>query len=283
MTHIHIIGDQGQRKYDEDLVSQVNQEIEAKVRREELEKKIGDLQARLESEQENPKPKFKNFTIDELVIAGREYIWLPQTKSQFTIEHPTLGGDGIGIAKQKQHHGKNWYQAHAELHGSGLYMLRIDEFVQFLNLLRRSDVVYDLAGNRITKDESRSIYGEITEHRDPWRGEWLDVNFKVGPLTNKLRLNTNHRTDGKLVPLSSEELESCVMKDCYIDLLSSTNSQGLPTKESNSQVFWFEHPRSNNDSVTRFIALNSGARLNCYWSPESTNAALTVRPSIKLK
>src|SRR3989338_169772 len=139
--NINIIGDQGQRKYDEDLASQVNAEIEAEERREEIEKRRADLQARLQGEKQNPKPKFKNFTIDELIIAGREYIWLPQPKSQFTIEHPTLGGDGIGIAKQKQHQSRDWYQAHAELHQSGLYMLTISEYVEFLTKLL-DDSVY---------------------------------------------------------------------------------------------------------------------------------------------
>ena len=48
--NLETIGDQGSKKYDEGLVNQVNEQIEAQARREELEKRRANLQARQEAE-----------------------------------------------------------------------------------------------------------------------------------------------------------------------------------------------------------------------------------------
>ena len=286
---IHIIGDQRSKRFDEDLVNQVNAEVEAQTKREELEKRKAELleKSKPQTEAQNPQPTEKPRPIPLLEtlanIKEEDYIWLPLPKTEYTLDHinPKLG-DGIAVAKQKQHHGKNWYQAHAELHQSGLSMLRIDEFIHFLNLLR-SDVVYDLAGNRISKGELRSIYDEITQNKDPVRSELLDADFKI--YNQRLHLNTNHRTNNnnKLEPRTIRELEACITEDCHVDLLGSANSQGLPTKRTNSGVFHFYHPRSDNNSVAWFGAYAGGAELICNGDPDGTYAALAVRPSIKQK
>src|SRR3989344_861164 len=51
--NLETIGDQGQRKYDEDLINQVNQEIEAEARREEIEKRRAELQAKQQERRNN--------------------------------------------------------------------------------------------------------------------------------------------------------------------------------------------------------------------------------------
>ena len=48
--NLEIIGDQGSRRYDEDLASQVNEQVEAQARREEIEKRQAKQQERRNNE-----------------------------------------------------------------------------------------------------------------------------------------------------------------------------------------------------------------------------------------
>ena len=155
-------------------------------------------------------------------------------------------------------------------------MLLIPEFLDLLRVLQSRNVK-DGLGNKLSPLEVDTLYKEITERRSPWRGEWLDADFKV--INDSLYINYGHQVnqDGTLVPQVSERLETCVIKNSYVDLLGSANRQGLPTKTSEKRDFYFCYPISDNNSVAGFFANNDWVYLNCYVTPMITYASLGVR------
>ena len=171
------------------------------------------------------------------------------------------------VAKGKTLHGKNWYEAHKELHKQGLQMLTIPEFIEFIKYLKRNP----------TKD-SEKILDEILTARKPWRGEWLDADFKF--IDDKLHINYNYRTiNGELKPLNSEPLEDCLMenKEPGIDLeywLNNPTKQGLPRKDTPGGKLYYWCPVKDNDSVGGFYANSDGAELHYNWSSDGHPSVL---------
>ena len=179
------------------------------------------------------------------------------------------------ISKERKYLGKNWQEAHEELAKEDFNMLTIRQFVDFLKLLK-SENVYDENKNRISDEETKLILDDILTQRAPYRGEWLDADFKV--INNKLQVNYNHKyTNGELIPQKSEPLEACLMEDVYVDLFSA-NRQGLPTKKSKSQEICFYYPRYDNNSVAGFGAYSGGVDLDCGGGPQGSDPGLGVRP-----
>ena len=139
-------------------------------------------------------------------------------------------------------------------------MLKINEFREFL---------------KYTKENHKDIYNEITEVNSPWRGEWLDANFKVEK--NELYLLTENES-------KKEKLEDCLMEDKNLGILledwingKNISSQGLPNKNISSGNLYYWYPRSDNNSVARFIANGDRADLDCNRYPFFTGSNLGVR------
>ena len=165
------------------------------------------------------------------------------------------------IAKERTHLNKNWKDCWTELQSQNYQMLKINEFREFL---------------KYTKENHKDIYNEITEVNSPWRGEWLDANFKVEK--NELYLLTENES-------KKEKLEDCLMEDKNLGILledwingKNISSQGLPNKNISSGSLYYWHPRSDNNSVARFSAGSGRANLGCYGNPSGTLSSLGVRP-----
>jgi len=164
------------------------------------------------------------------------------------------------IAKERTHLNKNWKDCWTELQSQNYQMLKINEFREFL---------------KYTKENHKDIYNEITEVNSPWRGEWLDANFKVQK--NELYLLTENES-------KKEKLEDCLMEDKTpgIDLNDWINgknisSQGLPNKNISSGSLYYWHPRSDNNSVARFGAYDGRTLLGCCRDPSYADSGLGVR------
>lgn len=101
-------------------------------------------------------PKRKEAPLEEKVTNLEGFIYVPSIK--------------LYVAKERSLLGKNWYQAHEELHRQGLQMLTIRQFVDFILYLKQ---------NKSNIPEAERILGEILTPREPYRfgGEWLDARF----------------------------------------------------------------------------------------------------------
>ncbi len=182
------------------------------------------------------------------------------------------------VAKKRTHQGSNWYEAHQSLHQENARMMIIREFVDFLALLKTGNALDGLE-QRLSEDEVKGIYKDITEKKDPYRAEWLDADFKV--VDGRLHINYNHRNvNEKLQPQNSEPLEGCVMENSYVDLIGSANTQGLPTRGSNNQEFYYWKPLEDNNSVAWFLAGSGRVCLGCGWDPGGSVASLGVRAAL---
>ena len=164
------------------------------------------------------------------------------------------------VAKERTHLNKNWKDCWTELQSQNYQMLKINEFREFL---------------KYTKENHKDIYNEITEVNSPWRGEWLDANFKVEK--NELYLLTENES-------KKEKLEDCLMKDKNPGILledwingKNISSQGLPNKNISSGSLYYWHPRSDNNSGARFGAFDGRAGLNCNGNPSLADSGLGVR------
>jgi hypothetical protein len=178
------------------------------------------------------------------------------------------------VSKERVHLGKNWFECHKLLNKEGLRMPTIPEFVEFLKYLKSSN-------NR----EYTKICNEITEVRKPWRGEWLDADFKV--VNEEICINYYHVLDSNrtLIPKDSEILDkNTLMEDKtpgisledYLD--NNHTSQGLPSKNVKSGDLYYWCPRSDNNSVAGFDAGSGGAILRCgRWVPSGRDSNLGVR------
>ena len=178
------------------------------------------------------------------------------------------------VAKERKLYSKNWFEAHKELQENRERMLIIPEFVEFLKYLKNSN-----------NEEYLNIFDDITQVKSPWRGEWLDADFKVK--NNKLHINSNHVLDsnGKIINYNSEPLDkNTLMKDktpgiSLEDWINNPTRQGLPNKKTKSGDLCYWYPRSDNNSVAGFDAGDGGANLICSWSggPSLGDSDLGVR------
>jgi hypothetical protein len=158
------------------------------------------------------------------------------------------------------------------------FTLSLRQYIDFLLLLKSGNAFY---GDKSKADKKvlDNILDEILSVRDPYRVEWLDADFKLKD--DKLYVNYAHKlVNNILIPQKTELLENCIMEDCEVDL-SSFNKQGLPTKKGNSFGYWF--PRSDNNSVARFLAYSDWAYLSCFGNPSLSNGGRGVRRAKILK
>ncbi len=207
---------------------------------------------------------------DEEKLEGKLEHKEEKTEQINPTDYIHLPSHNIYVAKERTLQGKDWYKTQTAVHKQDARMLNLREFADFL-LLLKSGNAEDGLGNKLLDLEITRIYNEIVEVRNPYRAEWLDAKFK--DKNGVFHINYNHRFKGKkLVPLKSEPLETCVMKNCEVEL-SSFNKQGMPTKEGTDFNCWF--PRENR--VARFNADADGAGLGCDRAPLYSGAGLGVR------
>jgi len=200
------------------------------------------------------KPRVKTTSIQGVNLS--DYILLPQ--------------HNLYVAKERTLQGKDWYKTQAAVHKQDARILNLREFADFL-LLLKSGNAEDGLGNKISKLDLQTLYLDITEKRDPYRAEWLDAEFK--DKNGNLHINYSHRFKGKkLTPLKSEPLETCVMKNCEVEL-SSFNKQGMPTKEGTDFNCWYPV----DGRVAWFDAYAGRAGLYCDGYPDDSNGGLGVR------
>jgi len=180
---------------------------------------------------------------------------------------------GLYVSENRYLQDKDWNQTQEILHKENKRMPTIPEFVEFLKYLRSRE------GKAKVKNADK-ILDEVYTVREPWRSEWLDADFKVKG--KELYVNY-HIFDvrGNIVQ-KSEKLEEHLTKDATpgIDLeswLDNPTKQGLPKAECNKGSLYYWYPRSDNNSVARFVADSGGASLYCGGSPDDHDAGLGVR------
>ena len=198
------------------------------------------------------------------------YVILPES-SRRGQEYPALL-----VSQDKDHFSKNWYQAHRSLAKEGSFMLNPRQFFDFVLALDSGKRIYNGNGKLVDSSIKTRILDEIMAKKEPWKGEWLDAYFveKEG----KLYIQSSHTklADGRLVPMTSEPLEKCLMTNCYTDL-RNINRQGLPIKESKKHEIYFWHPA--NGRVSWFGVNSVRAGLVCDRDARYSGAGLGVRPS----
>jgi len=171
------------------------------------------------------------------------------------------------VAKERSHLGKEWHNAHKELHKQNLRMPTIPQFIEFLKCLRADPTA-----------ENTRVYKEITEARDPSRAEWLDAKFYLKD--DELWVAYNHiiDSDGNVVPQDHKKLEGHLMQDTPgISLehwLNSPPKQGLPPADARQGDLSYRHPRDGD--VALFIANSAGGILNCNVNPGYSGSNLGV-------
>ena len=195
--------------------------------------------------------------------------------------HGSYSYPDILVSTERTHYNKNWHQAHEALHHEGSFMLKIRQFADFLSLLK-SGKAYYASGDKAGTQTLNSILDEILAVRDPWRGEWLDADFKV--INNTLHINYNHKfINSQLQPGYSEPLEECLMENkppgISLDYwLRNATSQGLPpVKTPNGDLWYWAAPASDNNFVAWFGSNAGGARLDCSGGPSGSDSSLGVR------
>ena len=210
-----------------------------------------------------------------------QYIILPG-KSHGSYSYPdTL------LSIERQYKGKNWFDSHKALSDTGFYMPTLRQFVDFLALLR-SGTVRDGNAQSLPPRRVSELFEDITAVRDPYRGEWLDADFKESP--GGLMMNYGHRIDaqGKLVQQYTQPVTPCLMQDKnpgidLVDWIAKATATGLPPSDVKSGTVWYWFPRSDNMSVARFNANSGRAGLYCDGDPADTDARLGVRAAREKK
>ena len=201
-----------------------------------------------------------NLEVDERIFEKAEQIRETAPDLKGFIYVPSIK---LYVSKERSLHGKNWYETHEELQKQGLFMPTIKQFIEFVKYLRSEQ----------NNHEYQQILDEILAIRSPRRAEWLDAKFTKE--NNQLYINYNHRVNsrGELEARNKEPLEDCLMEDCYADVFGSANRQGLPTKKSYQEVYYW-YPRKN--YVAGFDASSDVAYLGCVWDPRAAGSSLGI-------
>src|SRR3989344_4775043 len=283
MTHIQIIGDQGKRKYDEDLVNQINEQIEAEERR----KRLEDKKKAKEQQTQEPQPTEKTKPNSQPIMLSPEDCIFLQATGHLSADGQSLYSyPDTMIAQDTMYPGLNWYQTHEVLQSQGLAMPTIRQEIDRLILINKGLFglpVYDGNNGRIPIERVKQIWDKyFRTQQQGWNARWLDAQFKVDKTSGLWILNYEHIStidpqEGQiLTPKRIESLDAFVNEDAWVNLLDSTTYQGLPTKKTTDEHFYFAKPREN--SVAGFDADADRARLNCDRYHNFTYAALAVCP-----
>lgn len=210
-------------------------------------------------------------TITKTNINKSEYIIIPNTK--------------IIISREELYKNKNWKDSHYTLQDNGLYMPTPAIFIDyFLKVKQAQEGKISLSyadGNPLKKKEVEDLWKYLTTNFDKGCWTWLDSLFKEE--NNKWYIEYGHKVvdpkgNKELKTSKKENLEQCIMEDCFVDL--DFNKQGLPKQKHSSQEYkqgeniHFYHPREN--TVAGFDADSNGAGLYCVRDPYYSNSELGV-------
>lgn len=171
----------------------------------------------------------------------------------------------------------NWFESlkiNTTLGNATLEMNDFDDYGKLLFLGMNGEInVYNVAGKQIDERNLRCYFEDIFKIKGPWRAEWIDADFKTKG--TGLYINSNRIQISR--PLSGNTL----MVDRRISLtdflLRNHTKQGLPTKNVKSGELHYEYPRSDNNSVVRFITNSGRTGLDCGRVPSYRFSNLGVR------
>lgn len=157
---------------------------------------------------------------------------------------------------EKSHLEESWDKAQDSPLEKKLRMLKIPEFVKFLNHVENYD---------------EKIYKKITRVRKPWRIELLDAYF-IERKDGFYVLTENKRNTEKLKPALMEERESEISFKSWKE---KPNPQGLPIpdiEEPNTNKDKLNYSPPENNGVAGFGMSPDGAiTLYCDLNPSSTH------------
>ena len=212
-----------------------------------------------------------------------------------------LFGNPVLISKFELpgHNNLNYEKTHFKVFENGLYMptpaIFMKYFINVINAYNKNIPIYDGNGNRINSIELGDIYKHLTTNHIASYGEpdkagawtWLNAGFskeneqwkiKYATGISNVQKGTIKKTSRKKLEFKEENLESCLMNDCFVNL--DFNSQGLAITPYSKQSYEqgknirFLHPR--NKAVAGFYDDSDWACLDCYRDPGDTDASLGV-------
>ncbi len=214
--------------------------------------------------EEEPKPQVKQ----PIAVNLSEYIYLPNHE--------------LYVAKQRTELKKDWYGSHRKLHEQSARMLTLREFADFLLLLGSMSSIQGISivenglGQKLATIEREVLYHEITDKRDPHRGEFLDAYFiddSGNGSPNFIDFNYRSEPNGTFGPKNHELLEDYVKANVRVHL-KDFNRQGLPTAPFIGG-FGFYEPERNNVAV--YEANSSWSGFNCQFDPDDIDGSIGVR------
>lgn len=183
------------------------------------------------------------------------------------------------ISKKAGYKGQNYDQTLQTVEGSTALTvatpaLFMPHYARVCRAALEKDITLDdgtgeLLGRKATDD--------LFEYLSTEAWAWLDASFEK--TKQGFFIATDHRlVNGQMQPLTRESLETCVMKEGFVDLVF--NRQGFPTQRSEKQEYQrgknlqYWHPE--NGTVAGFYALGGYALLDCDGLPLGSFAALGV-------
>jgi len=179
----------------------------------------------------------------------------------------------------------NYEQAHKTTIKQGLMIPTSTQFMTFHNYIigaeKNNLIIFDASGNPINNKSRKELYNQLTS--DCWT--WLNEKFNISSNKNSIEYITGLNSKDELI-IQTEDLENCLMENCYIDFSKLTkqglaNINAIHSKQefSKSENIYFGHPR--NGRVGGFVADSVSAYLICDRSPSNEYGNLGVR-AVKL-
>ena len=213
---LDIVGDNSHKsKYDPKLAEEFNKQVEDEERLKELRKKVGKGEPEDSKNSKDvpigPRPEISGVQANADLS---DYIFVPE-KDVLISRYPVFSNIG-------------WDDAHFALAKKGLYMPRIDVFLQHFKNVRdaaaekTASALYDGEGNMMSQATVNDLRRDLV---------MSSHTFYLDALFGKSTLDTNHRVIGGKLEGTSEPLEKYLDASIFTSAeLDSLNKQGLPTK-----------------------------------------------------
>jgi len=190
----------------------------------------------------------------------------------------SLGRDFVG--------NNNWEESLRLVQSLGVKATNLKEEFDYLHLIylgsQNKIKVYDVSGKRVDSKLCEKLLMDSIKVQAPWRGNWIDADYKVEK--NGLKVHSNHLFDkeGNITDFKSEVLDGNTLReDKQIDVIDyltkNHTSQGHVSVKVKSGSFYFWSPGKDNNSVARFDAGSYWAVLVCNGYPQGRYANLGVR------
>src|SRR3989344_521272 len=174
----------------------------------------------------------------------------------------------------------NYENAHKQVLKRGLNSHTPKEFMAFHNYIidcyKNKKTIFDAAGNNLPDKIRDGLYTQLTSKC--WT--WLNGKFNISENKKTIEYIKGLDSNNNFIT-KTEDLEDCLMQDCYIDFTKLTK-QGLALIKYQNKNFsrgeniHFYYPR--NGQVARFDAVSGRADLVCGRGPSSADSSLGVRP-----